>query len=79
MKSELTTVQPKPNGFPKLMRRKDHSMVIIATDQTNNSLTGTVVWVQKGCPSELGNYSKHWDAISFIDLPSSECVIISNG
>ena len=78
MKSELTTLQPKENEFPKLMRHKSHSMVILATEKLHNGLTGTVIWVEENSQSKVGEYSKHWDASSFTDLPRTECVILSN-
>ena len=78
MKSELTTKHPKVKDFPKPMRHKDQSIVILATEQLNNRLTGTAIWVKENCLFRMGDYSKHWDASSFTDLPRTEYVIISN-
>ena len=76
MKSELTTLQPKPSVFPKPMRNKDHKTVILATMQAADSLTGMVIWAAD--KSQIGEYSREWNAKLYIDLPSSECVIISS-
>ena len=76
MKSELTTVQPKANGFPKPMRRKDHSNVILATMQAGGSLTGMVVWAVD--EAQIGEFSREYNSNDYIDLPRTECVILSN-
>ena len=78
MKSELTTVQPKAKGFPKLMRTDNNSTVILATAQNQNSITGTVVFSHNNLILRILEVSEHWDAGIFIDLPSTECVILSN-
>jgi hypothetical protein len=78
MKSELTTVQPKANPFPKLMKHKEFGTIIAATYQAGNSITGTCVWVTPEFKEHLLRYSETWGADKFKDLPRHECVILSN-
>jgi hypothetical protein len=78
MKSELTTLQPKRNEFPKLMRHREHGAIIAATHQEDNSITGICVWVREKDSNKLLAYSENWSAELFTDLPRNECVILSN-
>jgi len=78
MKSELTTLQPKGNEFPKLMRNQNQDLIILAILQQDCKITGTIVWVDTLPPSKIGTRHDDWHAHLFTDLPRNECVILSN-
>lgn len=80
MKSELKlkTFEIEPSTYPKLMKHKDGSFVILATSQDGNSITGMVINTIDQCLNKVGDYSVNWGAEYFTDLPRYESVILSN-
>jgi hypothetical protein len=78
MKSELTTLQPNENEFPKLMRNQAQDLIILATEEKGSKITGTVVWVDVNSSKKYGIHQDDWYAHTFTDLPRTECVILSN-
>lgn len=77
MKSELI-LRTKHNkqDFPKVMRNGAQTLVILATEQRGLNITGTAIWsIGK---ERIGNFHTDWNAADFIDLPQTECVVISN-
>jgi len=78
MKSELTTLHPKGNEFPKLMRNQAQDLIILAISQHEGLITGTIVWVDANSQRKIGRHQDDWHAYLFTDLPRNECVILSN-